>query len=530
MNFRDWFIEKVQLNQGRPCVHFHDDVITYDQLNLRVNKAANAFYKLGIRKGDKVAFVLPNCLEFLYCWFGLAKIGAVSVFVNNGMKSESLSYLLSSSDSETMIIDQSLFGNYSEIAKDARMKKIICLPEAGELEAQGAEISSFNQIFAEASADEPPEVEIDRGDWMGFMHTAGTTGLPKWCILSHGAYINAGESFRDYCLICKNDVLYDALPLFHANPQDWYVMPALAGNASFVVTEKFSVSKFSEQVREYKATMLVMHFAPIAYLLKQPPSPADHDHNVRIAGPVINRTFMERFNIPVVVGGYGSTEVCSNICSSKFFLPISHEFDHFGERIHQFCGPDRHDIEIKIFDEKDNEVETGTIGEICVKPKKEHIMFDGYYKMPDKTKEAFRNGYFHTGDRGYKDADANLYFADRQADSISVKGEWVHIDEVEAVINLHPDVAESAVVGVKGEVGSDVLAYVELKEGVELDHAELLKHCESRLARFMIPRYIKYVKEFPRTAGTEKIQRSVLKDRGIGDAWDREKAGYKLSR
>ncbi|MFH1952920.1 MAG: hypothetical protein ABIL06_15030 [Pseudomonadota bacterium] len=196
----------------------------------------------------------------------------------------------------------------------------------------------------------------------------------------------------------------------------------------------------------------------------------------------------------------------------------------------KFAGKPVNYVDIKILDENDTELPIGKVGEIVVRGREPHVIFDGYYNMPEKNKEAFRGGWFHTGDAGRMDEDGNLIFEGRKAESINVKGEWVPIELVEDVIRSYPNVVEVAVVGVPAEVGHDVKAYIQLTGGHTLDPVELLDYCQTKLTRFMVPRYIEFIQKFPRTLGTEKIQKEELKKRGIGDSWDREKVGYKLKK
>jgi crotonobetaine/carnitine-CoA ligase len=530
LNFRQWFEEKVELGNNLPCIWYKDEMLTYDQVNSNVNRAANALYDIGIRKRSKVAVVMTNCLEFIYCWFGLAKIGAITLFVNVDMKDESLRHLLDSGDAECVIINKDRWENFVAIRKSLqKVRNVICVPDIEGIADSEKEIS-FGEIYIKASPKPPPEIKIDNGEAMGFIHTAGTTGPPKWAILSHKAYVTSGEVLREWSMTNFKDIFFDPLPLFHVNPQTYFLMNALAGNASVVIVERYSASRLWKQVCQYNATLLVLHIAPIIYALKQPVVPEETQHCVRMILIAAQREFMNRFNVPVGGSGYGSTECFGYVALNRFYLPIPKKYDFLVDTLVHFCGKPVPYVEIKIFDDNDNEVPNGETGEIVVRPREPHVIFDGYYKMPEKNKEAFRGRWFHTGDSGRIDEDGNVIFEGRTAESINVKGEWIPIEQVESAIRSYPNVLDAAIVGVLVSDGIAVKAYVEMSENHSKDPADLLDYLQTKLARFMIPRYVEFVDKFPRTLGTEKIQKEALKRRGIGDAWDREKAGYNLKR
>jgi crotonobetaine/carnitine-CoA ligase len=237
----------------------------------------------------------------------------------------------------------------------------------------------------------------------------------------------------------------------------------------------------------------------------------------------VHRGMMERYNISVGFTLYGSTEGVINTMN-RFTLPISDKFESVELPLSSICGRVNSEFcEIMIADENTREVPYGTEGEILVRSRKPHVMFEGYYGMPEKTVEAFRSFWYHTGDRGFIDREGILYFCGRMAEGIKVKGEWVATLELEMLFRRHPKVFDCAVVGFPAElVDEDIKIYIQLKEGESMAPEEVIAYCEGKIARFMIPRYIEFVKEFPR-AFADKIQKVELKKRGIGKCWDREK-------
>lgn len=530
MNLRSFIVEKAQMNLDHPCIFFEDQIISYKQFNLAVNRASNAFHAMGIRKGNKVALIMPNCPEYLYVWFGLAKIGAVTVCVSTRSRGEDLLYLIKSCDSQVAIVDVSLQRPYEDIESGLdNLSKVVWYPMIPSDRYSSKDLG-LRDIFKESSEDEPPMVEVLGCDPLLLSHTGGTTGLPKYCVLSHTHFIEHGKYTADLLCINRTDRVFNPLPLFHVNPQRNFVLPTLAGNGSILIVDRFSASNFWSQVRNYKITVLILHVGPVEILKRLPPNEDDRNHSVRLAFWGSDWEFMERFNIPLAVSTYGTSEAGSAIASKLFRLPLSPELKRF-PNLRGICGKARDDIEIRIVNNEDEEMPPGSTGEIVVRSSKPFMLFSGYYKMADKTVQIMQNGWFHTGDVGYIDVEGNLHFHHRKEESIRVKGEWVHIHMLEAVIASYLDVQACAVVGVAEGVGGDeVKAYIQLKPGRLPKPEDIIAHCEGKIAYYMIPRYLEFVDELPITGSTGTVQKNLLKQKGVGDAWDREKAGYKLKR
>ena len=185
----------------------------------------------------------------------------------------------------------------------------------------------------------------------------------------------------------------------------------------------------------------------------------------------------------------------------------------------------------RFFDDDDIELPPGEVGEICLRANVPWISAQGYYNMPEATLKSYRNLWFHTGDRGYFDADGYLYFADRKKDAIRRRGENISSWEVEQIIARHPAVEEVAVYGVRAEMSEDeVMASIVLRPGSTLDHAGLIRFCQDNMAYFMVPRFLETLAEMPKTM-TQKVQKFKLREQGITtDTWDRDAAGYKVAR
>ncbi|MCK4784071.1 MAG: AMP-binding protein, partial [Desulfobacteraceae bacterium] len=321
----------------------------------------------------------------------------------------------------------------------------------------------------------------------------------------------------------ESDCLYNALPLFHGNAQVLSAMPALMSGAQMVLAEKFSASRFWDEIKHYGCTEFNYIGGILPILSKAKPKPDDADNPLRImigggAPPDLFEAFEQRFGVRLVEG-YGMSEM-----GLPFMSPYT-------DSKPGTCGKPRPDYEVKLVNDNGLEVIPGTVGELLIRPLKPYSILLEYYKMPEKTVETWSDLWFHTGDYMREDNEGFFHFVDRKKDALRRRGENISSYEVEAVVNAHPAVLESAAVPVKSELGEDeVMVCLTLKPGSKLTPEELVKHCEEGMAYFMVPRYLRFMESLPKTP-TERIQKYKLREEGITlDTWDREKAGYKLKR
>lgn len=522
MTFKELLEVRAEKQGSKPFVYFKDSVLDFASLERNVNKAANLLHELGVRKGDHVCLFLPNCLEFLYLWFGLAKLGGVMVPLNVHLRGDGLKYIINHCDAKWMVVNEALHDAYAFVEDD--------LPKVEHRIWHGPDatippgFSPLSNMLAAAGQDPPPTVDMQDGDPLGIIYTSGTTGPPKGAMISHYNYLNTGQVWaNDVVDYREDDLFFTTLPLFHANAQMFTTMGSLRSGRPFVLRERFSASKFFDEIRQYKATIFNYIGGMLTMLMKQPERPDDTDNPARAtfggAAPrELWRDFEKRFDV-TIIEGYGLTEsggLC--LCNPPHQIRVG----SIGKPT-SFC-------DVTIWDENNREVPTGNTGEIVVKPNHPHAMFLGYYKQPDKTQEAWEGGWFHSGDRGYQDQEGYFHFVDRVKDCIRRRGENISSFEIEKVVNSHPKVLESAAIAVPSELGEDeVKIFVVLRTEESLDPSELLGFCEERMAYFMVPRYVEFIHQLPKTP-TERVQKFELRKLGVGKAWDRDKAGYKLKR
>lgn len=499
------FIDRVAgKNPEKVYLYYRDREISYAEFNEKVIRAARAFHELGIGRGDKVCIMLHNCPEFLYCWFGLSRIGAISVFVNTAFKGEEIKYIANHSEAKAIIAKLELMETIERIWPGLpELKHLICIDRAPP-----GKLSLAHLMKSVPSAIDVGDIAPD--SVASFIYTSGTTGPPKAVMQTHRSYVLTGQAFPFWLGLTPEDRLFTCLPLFHINAQAYSTMGSLGASASLILAEKFSAGNLWDQIRAYKATQFNLIGAMPALLLKQPRRQGERDHQARIvysapALPVqVHEEFEQRFGVTLVIG-YGlseSTFGCINPIEKtkrrigSIGLPRAHSNPEFGN-------------DLKIVDDDGRELPPGAIGEILLR---NATLMKGYYKDPEATQQVLRDGWLHTGDLAYRDEEGFLYFVGRKKDMIRRKGENISAFEVESVINQHPCVLESAVVGIPSEFGEEeIKAFVVLKPGLSVDAEEIIAWCGERLAGFKVPDHVEFRDNLPKTA-TQKIAKHILRE------------------
>ncbi len=516
--------DRAQRNGDRIFLRFKDRTFTYKELNSQANRCANAFLNQGVAKGDKVSIMLPNCPEYLYLWFGSAKIGAVEVPINTSYKGEFLRHIVDQSDSKVLVIAHEFLDRVKLIEDGLKkVKKIVVLGGFTEEEAARYKIPmmGFEEFFN--VSDNAVHIDVAPSDPQNIIYTSGTTGLSKGALGPHKFWIVVAEQLLPLREGGRDDIFYTFLPLYHMNGQCLTTITALLAEGQMVLSDKFSASRFWGEIRKYQATQFNYLGAVIPILEKQPEQPDDIDNTVRVAfGAGCPQAVMDRFEKRfglTCMEGFGMTEIGIPVHTTLY------------DRRPGSCGKPLPIYEIRLFDDLDNVVPVGEPGEIVFRPLEPFTMMLEYYNMPDKTLETYRNLWFHSGDLATRDEDGYLYFVDRKKDSLRRRGENISSFEVERAINTHPSVLESAAVAVKSELSEDeVKICVVLKPGETLTPEELIRHVAERMPYFAVPRFVEFMDALPKTP-TERVQKYLLKEAGVTpNTWDREKAGMEVSR
>lgn len=508
---------------NRTFLYSEGKTFGYEDFNHISSQIACGIQDAGIKKGDKIAIILPNCPEYPFLWFGLSKIGTVEVPLNTAHKGDLLKYMLTKSDVRMLVMDSQYFDRVQPVLGDVPgIESVLVLDKTGKgLSDLDKPVIPWEKIIDNNGQYKP--VEVKWSDPYGIMFTSGTTGPSKGALMPQNYALFMGEILIDAVEYGEEDCLYNALPFFHGNAQVLSFMPALMSGAKTVLAERFSASRFWEEVKRYQCTEFNYIGGILPILYKADPKPDDADNPLKkMMGAAAPRelfeAFEKRFGVNLVEA-YGMNEIGLPLMSKlRDGKPGS-------------CGKPLPEYIVKVVDEDGIEVGANTVGEMIVRPIKPYCMQLEYYGMPEKTVESWRDLWFHTGDGASFDEDGYFFFVDRMKDALRRRGENISSYEVEKVINAHPDVLESAAIAIKADVGEDeVMVCLTLKPERKLTPLNLMEHCEKQMAYFMMPRYIRIMDQFPKTP-TERIKKAQLREEGITpDTWDREAAGYKLKR
>lgn len=480
--------------------------------------SAARLMQAGIRAGDRVALMCSNRPEFLEIYLGCAWMGAVTVPLNTALRGIQLSHIMRNSTPKLLVIEPALLAAIDTLELDVLPADRIWT--IGECAARPAAERSISPL--PALGEGAPPAPARPGDTVAILYTSGTTGPSKGVCCPQAQMFWWGVYSARALGIIEGDVLFTTLPLFHTNALNAFYQ-ALLNGCTYVLEPKFSASGFWAATRRHQATVGYLLGAMAVMLLAQPGSADDRTHGLRVAlgGGVpgqFHGPFLERFGVPLL-DGYGSTE-------TNFVFASTIPSDRPGTMGYLVEG-----AEARIADPDDAVLPDGEAGELLLRSTEPFAYATGYFGMPDKTVEAWRNLWFHTGDRVVRDADGHYRFIDRMKDSIRRRGENVSSWEVEQVLLKHPAIASCAVYPLPSELGEDeVAAAVQLEPGHALDAVEVVRHCEGRMAYFAVPRFVRIVGEMPLTENG-KIRKVALREAGkTPDTWDREAVGYKLRR
>jgi crotonobetaine/carnitine-CoA ligase len=521
--FPEWLRERAVAGGDKVALDVCGAPRTYAELDVISDRVGAGLARLGLAPGEHVALMMANSIENVESWFGLTKAGLVEVPIHTASRGGALQYIVHHSDARALIVDAE-FVQYLEplIGELTNLEHVLV---HGDLEA-AAELPTRiarHRLADVRSDDAPPRFEQRPRDTCVVLHSSGTTGPPKGVVLSHEAVLHLTRHLVWLMDYTADDRLYTTFPLFHNNAKYTSVTAAMECGGSLVIERKFSASGFWDNARAKGITAFNYMGALLMMLFKQPERPDDADNPIRIAFgapcPVeIWEPFEARFGVRLVEV-FGMTEA-----------PMACE-NRLDDRRIGAAGKESMTYEVRIVDEDDRLCPPDVPGEIVVRPKHPWALFTEYHKNPEATIEAWRNLWFHTGDRGRMDADGFVYFIDRMKDCIRRRGENISSWEIESCINAHPAVVESAAYGVASELSeSEVMVAVVVRPGADLDAAAVIDHCQGKIAHFAVPRYVRFMDGLPRNHA-ERVQKVELRAAGItDDTWDREAHGYVVGR
>ncbi|GAB4141779.1 MAG: ATP-dependent acyl-CoA ligase [Sphingomonadales bacterium] len=490
---------------------------SYSELRQRTIAMAVGLQKLGVGQGDHVAVWLPNGPEHLLAFYAINYLGAVFVPFNTAYKGRLLAHVLDNADAKVLICHGQLADRLAEV-DTGPVETVVLLGEgAAPSHLRAAAFQSLTGAEAELA---PLTRPIEPWDPQSIIYTSGTTGPSKGVLSSYlHMFSNAGP--ESWPFVTGDDRFLINMPLFHIGGMGVsYVM--LVRGGSIAMMNGFDTETFWDFVRDTECTVAFLLGVMATFLLKRPPSPRDHDHRLRLVFMVplseSADAFKARFGADVYTI-FNMTEISSPIVSEPNPPKLG------------TCGQMRAGVDVRLVDDNDCEVPIGAVGEMIVRTDRPWAMMRGYYKNPEATAKAWRNGWFHTGDGFRRDGDGYYYFVDRIKDAIRRRGENISSFEVEAELVAHPAVREAAAIGVPSEYGEDeVMAVVAPVAGESIDPAQLIEFLQDRMPYFMVPRYVRVMSDLPKTPSS-KVQKASLRAEGItADCWDREAAQIKIKR
>jgi carnitine-CoA ligase len=497
-------------------VHVERGRITYRDLLADSYLWASCFQRLGVTASSHVASLLPNVLDAHRTMLGLSWLRAVEVPLNVAYVGSLLKHALTVSESTVLVTTAELLPRVTEVAAALPALRLVLLVDdaADECPALPFDVVELSVELARtfpATDFTGPEVS----DISTLLFTSGTTGPSKAVVTPWGLTYQMW-SWVPEDMLASGERLFSAMSLFHNSGRSGFNY-VLSRGGCLVTRDKFSATSVWSDVRVHDCVALALVGPLTALLHAAPPQDDDADNPVRgvILGPMIPQMddFERRFGVKVAVA-YGQTEIGA---------PLTSGWDHGPW---ETCGQQRRTWpapEVRIVDELDEPVPVGGVGELVVRSAEPWSLNQGYYGLPEKSMQAWRNGWFHTGDAFRADRDGNYYFVDRISDAIRRRGENISSFEVEAAVQEHPAVVECAAVGIRTDLGDDEVLVCVIVDDPGLTPGRLLDFLAGRMPRFMVPRYVELVTDLPRNATTGRVRKSDLRAAGLpSTAWDRE--------
>ena len=493
--------ENARRTPDKVIAHHPGGELTYAELDLLATRFANGLKAQGITPGDVVGFQLPNIPQFLVCFFGTLKAGAVCLPINPLLTAPEIQYLLEDAEAKLLV---TLTGLVDSGGRAAQFTATPLFTIGGTIDGS----KDFDELLGSTDSD-PISGDVfpsELTDLAVLVYTSGTTGRPKGAMLGHGSLYLAAQIAGQTFGVREDDVTLVALPMFHVFGMVSVMLVAVRAGATLVLVPRFEVEPVMDAIEQYGVSVLPGVPTMLAGLLSDKKERDTSRLRVAVTGGAampgaVMKEVEERFSSLWVMEGYGLTETAAVGCQNP--SPDDRRLLSIGKPI---WG-----TEMRIVDKNDVELPPGAdqVGEIVMRGPQ---LMLGYLNRPEATEESFRNGWFHTGDLGYLDEDGYFFIVDRIKDLIIRGGYNVYPREIEEVLFAHPAVNEAAVIGKPDDrLGEEVVAVVSLHPGQQVTIEELTAYCKERLAAYKYPREFRILDELPKTA-TGKIVKTSLRD------------------
>jgi len=482
---------------------------TFAEVDSIARAWARGMQAAGLKRGDHVVLMLTNCAEFIFSWFGNALLGVVTVPIDPRLNGSLLEYTLIDAAPRALLVHRSLLPSLADLPQELLRScgPLIVVDDSAPDEApdQAPKLAASSRAWCDVLIEHGPDPEIQIGhrEVNMVMYTSGSSGAAKGVIMPHAHVFSSGIIMMRAVDLRPEDSLFSPFPLFHGMASRIGVLPALLLGIPITIGERFSASAFWEHAAESAASIgLIVPTIP-NLLLAQTPGAHDRAHRIRAmfnARP--DAAFTARFGVELLES-YGMTEI-SHVISAAYH-----------ERRAGSCGKVQAQWDVRLIDEAGEEVPQGEVGQIVARPQAEGLMMLGYLNKPEETAQALRDGWFHTGDFGYFDADGYFYFSGRKAERIRRLGENISAAQIEDVVNGHAAVGECAALPHPAPLGEDdIRLIVVARPGMSLMADELFDWLRPRLPRYMLPRYIEISEQLPRTP-SGKVAKAGLVSAGL---------------
>jgi crotonobetaine/carnitine-CoA ligase len=505
-------------------VDYSGETYTFDYLDRQSTRLAHGLREAGAQPQECVTSILDNGVEQLLLLLACSKIGAIHVPLNTAFKGEFLRHQVSDSGAVVLVAEKEYVDRLIAIEDglpDARV--LLVKGDLPGTKAQRLAIRSFAESYSDRTDD--PGYALKPGDTAMLIYTAGTTGLSKGCMVSQNYVCNMARQIGGSMLYGPDDVVWTPLPGFHMNQYTASIVPSLIFGGRVAIYPRFSVTNYWPEIERTGATVSHILSTMVSLIADAPDNDASRRcyGQLRVAAgapfpPSLQKKWKERFN-PQLTGvtGFGLTE-CALVTSCDITEPSPPTAS--GRRNEFF--------DVRIVDDDDHELPPGASGEVIVRPRMPHVMFEGYWRRPAETVKVIRNLWFHTGDIGKFDEDGFFYFLDRKKDYLRRRGENISSMELEAAFRAHPQIAEVVVHAVLAGMEDDVKVTAVLVSGEQLSEESLCRWSIDNLPYFAVPRFVEFRSELPKNP-VGRVLKYQLREEGVTAAtWDREKSDVKL--
>lgn len=507
MNVKDFIRRGANAYSHRIAVIYGEQRLTFAEVYHNANALANGLIALGLRKGDRVAFLLANSVQSIEIDFAILQAGLVRVPLNTRLSEAEHRHMLQETDTRALLFSEEFAERVEALHPQVTTVQYFCQMNG---QPRSSWIQSVADVVAGASIDEPP-VLLREDDYATIQYTSGTTGTLKAAIHSQGTWVAIATNILTSLPIEQDDIMLHAAPLTHASGT--LVLPHWLRGAANAILPGFQPEEYLATVEHLRATTLNLVPTMIVMLLSHARVEQYSFNSVKRiiygASPMPREVLRRGLELwgPKFIQYYGQTE-------APLILTLLEAQDHLGddplrqERLFS-CGRPVSGVALRIVDEDGQEVPQGTIGEITVSTNQAMV---GYWKSPELTSATLRNSWVHTRDMGYIDEQGYVFLVDRKADMIISGGFNIYPREVEEVLYQHPSVQEAAVIGIPDEIwGESVKAFVVCKPDHPSSEEELIDFCKERLASYKKPRSIEFMETLPKNA-TGKVVRRVLRE------------------